>query len=334
MNITLPSHSEETLVDLFHAVKGKVGKFIDATAAKHQCLFCLERKEIITIETTTDEYGKRQRRAALTKAGKIFAESSVINAPDRLPKNPALMPKADERQRISIYFQLELDKPAHVETLRRVKALKRAGRYNPTIRRLLELEEQLGQSGIDDVFEAIAALRRERDLLESNKAYISEMKAALDQREKELDEAWEELEAERRHDTTLLDVKDELKELRGLLKNGAVAQPEQKVGPRPVPKVEARKPDNEDDETDENGEPLLVVKKDLLAGKRATENFLRSILSLQDDSEEETPEEEETQEVEAAAPAGPKQLNVTQFQLPVFDDDEDDDLDFLAAVGD
>lgn len=324
MNILLPSHSEETLIDLYHAVGGKVGKFIDATAAKHQCLFCLERNAIITIETTTNDYGKRQRRAALTKAGKKFAESRVINAPERQPKNPALMPKGDERQRISIYFQLELDKPAHVETLRRVKALKRAGRYNPTIRRLLELEEQLGQSGIEDVFEALQCLHSERAALEAEKLILSESRAALDQREKELDEAWDELEAERRHDTTLLDVKDELKELRGLLKNRA-AQTEQQPGPRLLnaPKVAGPHPD------DDNDEGLLEVKKDAGAGKRATMNFLRSIMSLQDE-----PEEEETQEVEAAS-TGPKQLAVPTFDKPVFDDEDESDFGFnIAAAGD
>lgn len=322
---TLPSHSEETLIDLYHAVGGKADKFVDATAAKHQCLFCLERHAIITIETTTDDYGKRQRKAALTKQGKNFAESRDINAPKRQPKKPALMPKADERERISIYFQLWLDDPYHLETLRRVKSLKRAGRFAPTIRRLLELEETLGRDGVADVFEAIAALHRERDELEAYKLHISDREAALDEREKELDQAWEELEAERRHDTTLLDMNDKLTYLEKLLKNGAIAQGEQ-GGPRPmlVPNVDGPKPD------EESAEGLLVVRKDETAGKRAIANFLKAILSLQDE-----PEEADTQEAEAVQLSGPKQLKVTQFERPVFDDEDDLDLGFnVAAAGD
>jgi len=255
----LQLHSKETLIDLYHAVDGKAGHFVDATEAKHQCLFALERRGIITIETSRHR-GKRKRRAALTDSGKFFAEGDSINAPKSRPKDPALMPKTSDRTRISIYFQLNLDDQYHVDTLERVNRLKKAGRFNPTIRALLELEERLG-------IEALESLTAEKQLL-------SELRKDLEKERVELDKAWAELEAKQKNQQAIHDLNNRLIQFEDFVKSGAVAQTAGQVGLRKIeaPKIEAPHFDDEDDD-------LLIVEKNTGNGSAAM-NLINGLLSL------------------------------------------------------
>jgi hypothetical protein len=317
-------HMIQTLADLWHATGGSPTQFVKVENLHHSICRGLHDRNLCTLEEKT-ENGRMVRYLAFTPAGKNFCILQGIN--EIKPVDLSLMPRGDGRERISISIQLTLGRAEHLETLARVRRLKKQTKFLPIFVQLMQLWDTFGTAGIEQLLNghaATAALNAERQALEKEKANISELRKALDDRQKELDKQWDELESERAHDEAILDMRDKLIHLEGLLKNGAVAQTVAAAGPRQMNVGNVPGPKHDDDD-DEN---LLEVKKDEGAGLRTAQNFINSMMALQQKPEEKLPEKKQPEA------AGPKKLAVAAFDNPVFDDEDDEDFGFSVAVGD
>jgi hypothetical protein len=279
MGKRLTQHQLEIITDLYHEVSGQAGSFVSADTEHHSPLYWLahECRGLIAIRKTKRK-GKTYRKIALTEAGVLWCESHGIYARESIPS--ACMPLADKRERVTISFQLSVAD----DTVGQVEVCKGNKDFVPVIRLAMALYTAIGYPAFYRMAEtAVSNL----DIFKMTPDELAGLYADMEnERQRILLEhaalEVQSLEVKQFHDMfrsidTKLDrlqntaIPANMPPVSGLR---SVQGSTQASGIRTLNTPQFEVPSYDDDED------LLDVQEDSGAGKRASENFLRSIGAL------------------------------------------------------
>jgi hypothetical protein len=267
MTRDLTHHQMEIITDLFHAVDGQARVFVAADTLYHSPLYWLahECRALIALHKEKRN-GKAYRHIALTEKGVLWCEQHGIYA--REPLDEALMPQADPRTRKTIAFQL----PIGDRAVGLIEGCKEKRAFVPVIRLAMELYAAIG-------YEAFMAMVKEHgQLLET----LQQARREIEIENKRLELERKALEAQTLEVAQFhnyfksIDAKlSQLQTAPQAPEKGQISALQPVQGIRAIGStVDVPMPifDDEDD--------LLDVVADVGAGKRVSENFLKSIGAL------------------------------------------------------
>ena len=255
------------LTDLFMATGGQVGRFHAAKDDDLDIYKALARLKLVTLEN--HEAGQTTRwTVALTGDGRLFfLEYSQLDEAD--------VGSLPVRESITLTFNLRDESEA--QTYEWLYQLGKNGTLFATLHRLLTLQMWLEAGHLD------ALLENYPELAENLQQKIN---AEMDERDtQQMSQVLSEIEVmkallKQQHRSQPAPIETPLPKPNGLKPVVPLTPPETPLRQLSVPQFEA--PKHEDDE---DSDSLFVVQTDIDAGRRANENFLKSVLSLQEEDD-------------------------------------------------